>query len=59
MAHLPVQKGGKIGTFEMADGGTIFLDEIGDMELRDASEDPPCTAGAGCERVGRVFTEKN
>jgi PAS domain S-box-containing protein len=27
------QKGGKIGKFEMADGGTIFLDEIGEMPL--------------------------
>jgi len=26
-------KGGKIGKFEMADNGTIFLDEIGDMPL--------------------------
>lgn len=26
-------KGGKIGKFEMADKGTIFLDEIGDMPL--------------------------
>lgn len=26
-------KGGKIGKFEMADGGTIFLDEIGEMPL--------------------------
>lgn len=26
-------KGGKIGKFEMADKGTIFLDEIGDMAL--------------------------
>lgn len=25
------KKGGKIGKFELADGGTIFLDEIGDM----------------------------
>ncbi|EEG77321.1 sigma 54-interacting transcriptional regulator [Dethiobacter alkaliphilus] len=25
------QKGGKIGKFELANGGTIFLDEIGDM----------------------------
>ena len=27
------KKGGKIGKFQMADGGTIFLDEIGDMPL--------------------------
>lgn len=26
-------KAGKLGKFEMADGGTIFLDEIGDMAL--------------------------
>jgi len=27
------QKGGKTGKFQVADGGTIFLDEIGDMPL--------------------------
>jgi transcriptional regulator with PAS, ATPase and Fis domain len=27
------KKGGKLGKFELADGGTIFLDEIGDMPL--------------------------
>ncbi len=27
------KKGGKMGKFELADGGTIFLDEIGDMPL--------------------------
>lgn len=26
-------KGGKVGKFELADGGSIFLDEIGDMPL--------------------------
>ncbi|MGB9803101.1 sigma 54-interacting transcriptional regulator [Desulfofundulus sp.] len=30
-AFTGAQKGGKPGKFEMADGGTIFLDEIGDM----------------------------
>ena len=27
--HLQAQKGGKLGKFELANGGTIFLDEIG------------------------------
>ena len=27
------KKGGKIGKFQLADGGTIFLDEIGDLPL--------------------------
>ena len=27
------KKGGKLGKFELADGGTIFLDDIGDMPL--------------------------
>lgn len=32
-AFTGARKGGKLGKFEMADGGTIFLDEIGDMSL--------------------------
>nr|WP_252187621.1 sigma-54-dependent Fis family transcriptional regulator [Anaeromonas gelatinilytica] len=32
-AFTGARKGGKIGKFELADGGTIFLDEIGDMPL--------------------------
>ena len=32
-AFTGAQKGGKIGLFEEADGGTIFLDEIGIMSL--------------------------
>ncbi len=30
-AFTGARKGGKIGLFELADGGTIFLDEIGDI----------------------------
>ncbi|MDI6600686.1 MAG: sigma 54-interacting transcriptional regulator [Thermoanaerobacteraceae bacterium] len=32
-AFTGAKKGGKPGKFEMADGGTIFLDEIGDMPI--------------------------
>lgn len=32
-AFTGASKGGKVGKFQIADGGTIFLDEIGDMPL--------------------------
>lgn len=32
-AFTGAKKGGKPGKFELADGGTIFLDEVGDMSL--------------------------
>ncbi len=32
-AFTGAKKGGKLGKFELAHGGTIFLDEIGDMSL--------------------------
>lgn len=32
-AFTGAKKGGKLGKFEAADGGTIFLDEIGDLPL--------------------------
>ena len=32
-AFTGAKKGGKMGKFQLADGGTIFLDEIGDMPL--------------------------
>ena len=33
-AFTGAQAGGKIGYFELADGGSLFLDEIGDMPLQ-------------------------
>lgn len=33
-AFTGAKKGGKIGKFELANGGSIFLDEIGDMPLK-------------------------
>jgi PAS domain S-box-containing protein len=33
-AFTGARKGGKIGKFELASGGSIFLDEIGDMPLK-------------------------
>jgi Transcriptional regulator containing PAS, AAA-type ATPase, and DNA-binding domains len=33
-AFTGAKKGGKIGIFEQANGGTIFLDEIGDISLK-------------------------
>lgn len=32
-AFTGAKKGGKLGKFELADGGTIFLDEIGEMPI--------------------------
>lgn len=33
-AFTGAKKGGKVGLFELANGGTIFLDEIGDVSLK-------------------------
>ena len=33
-AFTGAKKGGRIGLFEQADGGTIFLDEIGDISMK-------------------------
>lgn len=45
-------KGGKIGKFEMADKGTIFLDEIGDMPLHLQAKLLRVLQESAVERIG-------
>ena len=42
------------GKIELADGGTIFFDEIGDMSLQDASQDAPRAAGKTFHTARRI-----
>src|SRR6201984_1698924 len=42
----------RIGRFELADGGTIFLDEIGNVPLRQQAKLLRVLEGGGIERVG-------
>ncbi|MCL2336608.1 MAG: sigma 54-interacting transcriptional regulator [Firmicutes bacterium] len=49
---------GKPGKFELADGGTIFLDEIGDMPLPVQSKLLRAIQEKEIERVGGVRTKK-
>ncbi len=51
-AFTGASKGGKIGKFELADGGTIFLDEIGDMPLNMQSKILRVLQEREIERVG-------
>ncbi|MFH0932910.1 MAG: sigma-54 dependent transcriptional regulator [Nitrospirota bacterium] len=48
----------KLGKFELADGGTIFLDEVGDMELTPQSKLLRAIEESEIERVGGVKTIK-
>ncbi|MBI4848640.1 MAG: sigma 54-interacting transcriptional regulator [Nitrospirae bacterium] len=48
----------KIGKFELADGGTIFLDEIGDMPISSQPKLLRVLQDGEFERVGDVKTKK-
>jgi len=57
-AFTGAKKGGKIGKFELADGGTIFLDEIGDMPLTMQSKLLRVIQEREIERVGGAGTKR-
>jgi DNA-binding NtrC family response regulator len=48
----------KLGKFELADGGTVFLDEVGDMDLSLQSKLLRAIEESEIERVGGVKTLK-
>ena len=52
------KKGGKIGIFEMADGGTVFLDEIGEMSLASQVKLLRFLQNMEIEKVGRKAVKK-
>lgn len=52
------KKGGKIGKFEAADQGTIFLDEIGDMPLNMQAKLLRTIQEREIERIGSTKTKK-
>ncbi|EEG78487.1 sigma-54 interaction domain-containing protein [Dethiobacter alkaliphilus] len=57
-AFTGARKNGKIGKFELADGGTIFLDEIGDMPLGMQSKLLRVLQDRQFERVGGLTRQK-
>ncbi|MCY6484421.1 sigma 54-interacting transcriptional regulator [Clostridium aestuarii] len=57
-AFTGANKEGKIGKFELADGGTIFLDEIGDMPLHMQVKLLRVLQEKEVERVGSIFSNK-
>ncbi|KXS44480.1 Transcriptional regulator containing PAS, AAA-type ATPase, and DNA-binding Fis domains [Candidatus Frackibacter sp. WG11] len=56
-AFTGAKKGGKAGKFELADQGTIFLDEVGDMSLRMQSKLLRVLQEEEIERVGGNHTQ--
>ncbi|MBK5244974.1 MAG: sigma 54-interacting transcriptional regulator [Eubacteriaceae bacterium] len=57
-AFTGAKKGGKLGKFELALGGTIFLDEIGDMSLNMQTKLLRVLQEKDFERVGGTKTIK-
>ena len=52
------KKGGKIGKFKAADGGTIFLDEIGDLPMNMQVKLLRVLQDKEIERLGANYSEK-
>jgi PAS domain S-box-containing protein len=52
------KKEGKIGKFQLADGGTIFLDEIGDMPLHMQAKLLRVLQEKEVERIGSLVTKR-
>jgi len=57
-AFTGAKKGGKLGKFELAHGGTIFLDEIGDMSINMQAKLLRVLQERELERVGGTKTIK-
>ncbi|MDP4551866.1 sigma 54-interacting transcriptional regulator [Alkalihalobacillus macyae] len=57
-AFTGAKKGGKLGKFELADKGTIFLDEIGDMPANMQVKLLRVLQDREVERVGSLRTKK-
>ena len=57
-AFTGAKKEGKIGKFELANGGTIFLDEIGDMPLHMQSKLLRVLQEREVERIGSTRSKK-
>lgn len=57
-AFTGAKKGGKIGKFKAADGGTIFLDEIGELPISMQVKLLSVLQDREIEKIGSVQTEK-
>lgn len=57
-AFTGARKGGKLGKFELAHGGTIFLDEIGDMSIAMQAKILRVLQEKELERLGGTTTVK-